>query len=125
MAGVTTPTITRAIQNGEISAEKKPKGGYLIDASELDRWKSNRKTISNDTPKILQTDIANNNSALQAEIDGLRERVADKDDQIADLRKRLDRSDEERRATQARLEDYRDKAEIKATEPPKRWFWQR
>ncbi len=125
MAGVTTPTITRAIENGDITAEKKPRGGYLIDVSEIDRFKANRKTISNDTLETLQTNTPNNNSALQAEIEGLRERLSDKDSVIDDLRTRLDKSEEERRATQARLEDHRDKAEIKAAERGPKWFWQK
>ena len=125
MAGVTTPTITRAIENGDISAEKKPRGGYLIDVSEIDRFKANRKTISNDMPENLQTNTPNNYSALQVEIEGLRERLSDKDSVIDDLRTRLDKSEEERRATQARLEDHRDKAEIKAAERGRKWFWQK
>jgi len=125
LAGVTTPTITRAIENGDITAEKKPKGGYLIDVSEIDRFKANRKPISNDIHSILQTNTPNNYSALQVELEGLRERLGDKDSVIDDLRARLDKSEEERRATQARLEDHRDKAEIKAAERGKRWFWQK
>jgi len=81
--GVTTPTVTRAIENGEITAEKKPKGGYLIDASELDRFMANRKTKPNDTGETLQTDTGNNISALQREVELLREAMRDKDSTIA------------------------------------------
>lgn len=105
MAGVTTPTITRAIENGDITAEKKPKGGYLIDVSELDRFKANRKTKHNDTPEKLQFDTPNNSSALQVEIELLRERLADKDSTIDDLRKRLDMEGQERRQITAVLTD--------------------
>ena len=35
--GVSKPTLSRWIKKGEISAEKLENGGYLIDASELDR----------------------------------------------------------------------------------------
>ena len=121
LSGVTTPTITRAIERGDISAEKKPKGGYLIDMSEVDRFKENRKAIYNDTDDILQSNTQSDNNALQAEVEGLRERLADKDATIDDLRTRLDREGEERRQMTAVLTDMREKP----AEPPKRGFWAR
>lgn len=77
LAKVSTPTITRAIDNGVISAEKNKKGGYLIDPSEVDRFISSRVTKQNVTPKILQSETSNEIAILQRENQLLKEMLDD------------------------------------------------
>lgn len=92
--GVSIPTITRAIKNGVISAERISSGGYRIDASELDRIKANVTHVKGKTlglePPI--TDIA-----LRREIEILREMLERERETVSDLRTRLDSEGEERR----------------------------
>ena len=116
MAGVSVPTITRRIDSNDLSAEKKPKGGYLIEVSELQRVFPDAKLKPNDTPTTLQTETPNNDNALQVEVELLRERLKDKDSTIEDLRTRLDREGEERRQLTAVLTDQRSQ---------KKSFWAR
>ena len=93
--GVSKPTLSRWIRKGEISAEKLENGSYRIDASELDRRLSLKErgntATSNGNSPILQTETPYETGMLQREIDLLRERMADKDAVIADLRRQLER----------------------------------
>jgi len=90
--GKSIPTITRAIKSGKMSGE--PLGrGWLIDAAELHRvfppLKASPNNASNDASNILEhetTENSNTYGALQREIEGLRDRLQDKDAVIADLR---------------------------------------
>ncbi len=82
--GKSVPTITRAIKSGKLSAEKRDGGGYGIEPSELFRvWPA----ISNDrdeTPAMLESEMLNETSALQREVNLLREMLdetkADRDE---------------------------------------------
>ena len=74
VAGVSKTTISNAVKAGRLSAGRGDKNQYQIDAAELARvypvdGKVNGKSERNKTP----TDTG----ALQAEIDGLRERLDD------------------------------------------------
>ena len=93
--GVSKPTLSRWIRKGEISAEKLENGSYRIDASELDRVLSLKErgnaAASNGNSPTLQTETPYETGMLQREIDLLRERMADKDAVIADLRRQLER----------------------------------
>jgi excisionase family DNA binding protein len=93
--GVSKPTLSRWIRKGEISAEKLENGSYRIDASELDRVLSLKErgnaATSNGNSPALQTETPYETGMLQREIDLLRERMADKDAVIADLRRQLER----------------------------------
>ena len=121
LARVSTPTITRAIENGVISAEKKQKGGYLIDPSEIDRFIASRINKSKLNINTLQSETLKKPNELHQEIGSLRQQIdtlkSERErernqlsNQIDDLRNRLDKSEDERRATQARLEDQRQKS---------------
>lgn len=107
--GKSIPTITRAINNGKISAEKTGGGGYLIDPSELHRVFPPLPVTANDTPAVLGSETPLSESALQVEIRMLRERLdevtTDKNAVIEDLRRRLDHEGEERRRLTAILTD--------------------
>ncbi len=112
--GKSTPTITRAIQSGRISATKNESGGYEIDPSELFRVFP-RVTPEGDNVKgkILQDTTPHEPPILAHEIENLRARLSDKDQVIEDLRRRLDEETAERRKLTNML-----------MEPRKKTFWQ-
>jgi predicted DNA-binding transcriptional regulator AlpA len=109
MTGVSTPTITRAIERNDISADKKPKGGYLIEQSEIIRWMDNRNANSNATPETLGDATPIENSVLQARLELMEQRFSDAEKTIEDLRSRLDAEGTERRQLTAVLTDQREK----------------
>ena len=122
--GKSVPTITRAIKSGKISADRTDGGGYLIDASELHRVFPPVTSKGDATSPMLGNETPNEIGALEVELKALRERLADKDDVIADLRKRLDAEGEERRRLTALLTDQRaDPAPVEAMEGPRRRWW--
>lgn len=122
--GKAIPTITRAIKNGKISAERIDGGGYLIDPSELHRVFPPVTGKGDATPAMLGHETPNETGALEAELKGLRERLADSQDTVADLRKRLDQEGEERRRLTVMLTDQRAApAPVEAVEPPRRRWW--
>ena len=104
-AGVSKPSISKAIQNGRLSAEKRGDGSYCIQAAELFRvYPPNRSTDE----EIDETETPKDDSGLSAEVRRLRERLTLLDterdrerqqlvEQVADLRRRLDQADQERR----------------------------
>jgi hypothetical protein len=92
-------TIQRAIKKGRISAPKNESGGYDIDPAELHRVFP--PVAHNEAqPVAMQQnatgEIASENRELKAKVELLREMVDD-------LRGRLDKSEDERRATQSKL----------------------
>lgn len=116
--GKNIATITRAIKSGKISASKGDSGAWEIAPAELHRvfpplaqTLRNPEMQGNATPaQGAQTPMSDN--ALHKELATLRERIraqdeilADRADTIADLRLRLDREGEERRALTAILTD--------------------
>jgi len=111
--GVSKPTLSRWIKKGEISAEKLENGGYLIDASELDRVMSMKErgnsVTGNGSPEMLQTVTPNETSMLHREVELLVQRLKDREGEIDDLRRRLDTESEERRKLTMMLLDRREK----------------
>jgi len=71
--GKSVPTITRAIKKGKLTANPRDGGGWVIDASELFRvWPA----VSNETdvtPPMLRSEIPIETSALEREVELLRE----------------------------------------------------
>jgi hypothetical protein len=119
--GRSKPTISRAIKTGAISATKNDDGSYTIDPAELHRVFPSISLSSNDNPEILRSETPALQATLQREIELLRERLADKDAVIDDLRRRLDTEGEERRRLTAILTDQRAPAgvsEAVLTPPP-------
>jgi excisionase family DNA binding protein len=134
--GLSKPTLSRAIKNGKLSAKKLEDGSYQIDPSELERWKDangHRNAHGTQIKTHHETpETPNRNSALQAEVETLRqqletisaERSRERDqlvDQIEDYRTRLTKADEERTRLTAILTDQRQQS----AEPPKRGLWAR
>lgn len=90
--GKSIPTITRAIHSGKISGEPHGKG-WLIDPAELHRVfpavNHAHNNVSDENSNMLgheTPETSNSYGALQREIEGLRERLQDKDAVIEDLR---------------------------------------
>jgi hypothetical protein len=71
--GKSVPTITRAIKSGKLAAKPRDKGGWIIEASELFRvWPAIPNESDVTLPK-LQRETSNETSALQREVELLRE----------------------------------------------------
>ena len=122
MAGCNRSTIQRAIRSGKLSATRdEASGAWMIEVAELCRvWpdagvsgSANGTAIGNALPRT-------DDSA--AEMRELRARLADAQETIADLRRRLDQEAEERRQAQTRLTalltDQCARAAEPATVPP-------
>ena len=135
--GKSKPTILRAIQSGKISAEKDEMGEWQIDPAELHRvyepvseHNAADETVRSDT---YQIDSQVETALLRMELEQMRERLTSLDtdrdrerreasETIADLRRRLDQSEQERRDKDrqltALLTDQR-------REPRRLRWWQR
>ena len=107
--GFSKPTLSRAIKSGRLSATRLDDGSYAVDPAELQRWVENNAHANSHVkrvetpPETPETPISDN--ALQAEVQKLRELLdamgterdrerAQASDQIADLRRRLDRAED-------------------------------
>jgi hypothetical protein len=86
------PAILKAIKSGRISAQKDDNGQWQIDPAELHRvYPVNTAGNSSDTKPGERQETPNESSAVAPEIEMLRERLAEKDEHIADLRAERDR----------------------------------
>ncbi len=110
-AGWSKATISRAIKNGKLSADRRDDNSYAIEPSELQRWvdsnshrnsKMKRIATPSETPET-----PSQNNGLQAEVDGLLAQVDLLKSERDDLRGRLDAESEERRKLTAMLTDQR------------------
>jgi len=71
--GKSVPTITRAIKSGKLSAKPREGGGWEIEPSELFRIWPAITNSSNVTAEKLRYETPNKNSALEREVELLRE----------------------------------------------------
>lgn len=101
---VAKTTLLRALKSGEVTGTKTDNGQWKIESSELVRWLGSRTARPRVTADQNILDHHNKthekppeNSSLEIEIQALRERIADKDSTIEDLRRRLDAETDERR----------------------------
>ncbi len=113
--GIAKSTLQRALENGDLSADKNDKGHWQIDESEFGRWLGSRSTEHTETSSENQLgthggtqEKTTDFSALETEVKLLRERLGDKDEFIADLQRRLDDEASERRKLTALLTDQRE-----------------
>lgn len=124
LVGMSKPGILKAIRQGRISAEKDISGEWRIEPVELFRV---YKPVSASTQILADTSKRENaplDTSLQVENEQLRQRLADKDDVIADLRSRLDSEAEERRKLTLILTEVRGMQE--STQPvdaPRKAWW--
>src|SRR5688572_19161809 len=96
--GMSKQGIIKAIRTGKISAQKDQQGEWQIEPVELFRvYKLVDRGMQQPASTSLQQDTPEDIASLQVEIRLLRDRLADKDDVIGDLRQRLDAESEERR----------------------------
>ena len=105
--GMTKPAIFKAIKKGTVSAAKDERGQWLIDPAELHRVYKPVNQGENQSMSSLRQETAENAGGLQQEVERLREERERERQQlqetITDLRRRLDQSETERRATQVKL----------------------
>lgn len=134
--GKSKPTIQRAIKSGKISAIRADDGSYEIDPAELHRVFPALHVPGNDTGDMKQSVPPAETPSLQVELEALRERLSlfetertrereQFQDQIGDLRRRLDSEAEDRRRLTQLLTDQRATTEqaIGGTRKPRGGFW--
>lgn len=127
-------TLSKALNNHEISAEKDGKGRWQIEPSELQRWMDSNplpNTQENQSETPVETpENTNGNSALATEVKLLREQIDkietmhDRErqhlvDQIEDLKTEAERRSREHMQALAVLTDQRTK---EPETPPRRFF---
>src|SRR3954451_762587 len=133
-AGISKPTLSKAIKEGRLSAEKQPDGSYRIQPAELFRVYPPEPLISRSShSKFDDRETRKDNEAIGEQVAVLLDRLSlltderererrELTDQIEDLRRRLDHSERERRDKDrqlgALLADQRAPAR-------RRWFWQK
>lgn len=71
--GKSVPTITRAIKKGKLTAKPRDGGGWIIDAAELFRVWPAVSSDTDATPLMLGGETSIENSALEREVELLRE----------------------------------------------------
>ena len=123
-AGRTKPTILRAIQAGRLSAAKDAAtGAWSIEPAELHRLYPPASQAEGETAR----ETHQGNDALHLEVTLLRAQLADKDDVIDDLRRRLDDESAERRRLTLLLTDGRTAEVAEVDQPTARrkawWRW--
>lgn len=135
-AGVSKPTLSKAISSGRLSAVKEQDGSYSIQAAELFRvYPPDRKGNRLPEEEIDDKETPLDYRLLEQQINGLRERLANVSDErererrqlsdeVAYLRKQLEVEGEERRKIMAVLTDQRAKAAEPVPSPP-RSVWAR
>ena len=93
-------TLLRAVKAGKLSAARdEASGAWLIEPAELHRLYPPDANAAVDAPGNAATRHGEDAAAIRE----LRARLDDAHNQIADLQRRLDRSDEERRQAQAQV----------------------
>lgn len=143
--GVAKGTISKALTNGALSAEKKPDGSYDIDPAEFERWYNHdyrKRSATQHSDRIETLNKDNRNGGLPSGVEGLRERLQMLEElhqrereqlsrQIEDLRGERDdwkqQADKWERQAQAQirlLEDHRQK-EPETPVQPRGGFWAR
>jgi hypothetical protein len=97
--GLDKSTISRAIKSGKLSAHRKESGGYEIDPAELFRVFSpaSQKPDPVALPLDIPTETLLENRELRIKLEAAELRIRDKEDEVRDLRRRLDTESEERR----------------------------
>jgi hypothetical protein len=97
--GLDKSTISRAIKSGRLSAYRKESGGYEIDPAELFRVFSpaSQKPDPVALPPDIPTETLVENRELRIKLEAAELRIRDKEDEVRDLRRRLDTENEERR----------------------------
>lgn len=130
LTGMSKPGIIKAMRQGRISATKDHNGDWRVEPVELFRVyppvSKPAAVVQNApeyTPEHIPEHTPENTPTLQVENEQLRQRLADKDDVIDDLRQRLDKEADERRRLTMILTDSRPAAAPEPAPAPKRKPW--
>lgn len=120
LAGVSKSTISRALKSGHLSYSAKSSAGYEIEPSELFRVfpAKHQGTVASSPNDAARN--THETPVLEAQLDAARQQLRDREDTIADLRRRLDEADKERREAQARVVNL-----LSDQRPARRGFWAR
>jgi hypothetical protein len=98
LSGRAKSTISKAIKDGRLSAEKSPSGGYQIDASELLRVfpfsADDQSPVPDANPHEVQANTPNDADLLSLKVTMLEQQLEREQETVSDLRKRLDRSED-------------------------------
>lgn len=118
-AGIAKKTLLDALKTGRLSAEKDERGHWKIEPSEL--FRVFPRTSEHQSPEPQPTPHGNQENCIEIErlkaaLDAEHRLTASLSDQVTDLRTRLDREGEERRAMAAILTDQR--KQVADTLPP-------
>ena len=111
LAGVSKGAIRKAaLETQKLKAEKDEQGVWRIDAADVQRLWPQRPAldtvIAPQSSPVIVSDRSQEAlviSAVTAKLEAAEQRIADKDTTIADLRRRLNESETERRQAQERL----------------------
>lgn len=132
-AGRAKGTMSKALQNGQISAEKDDKGRWQIDPSELQRWMDANPLLNasenQDATPVETRENAIGDSALSTEVKMLREQMDKLEamhererqtlvSQVEDLKVEAERRNREHMQALAVLTDQREKVAA----PRRRFF---
>jgi len=97
-------TILRMIKSGKLSATRDPaNNGWLIEPAELHRMYPARADAMADARADAQQRSADAAAVLEAKLEAERARAVVLEGVVDDLRRRLDKSEDERRATAEKL----------------------
>jgi len=108
--GKSKPTILRAIRRGQISAARDDAGAFRIEVAELHRVFPLPSTDAGHDPAndaMRRDDLCQRLAVAEARLTETQDAVRTRDGTIADLRRRLDIADEERRRLTMVLADLR------------------
>jgi hypothetical protein len=98
--GLDKSTLSRAIKSGRLSAQRKnsSNGGYEIDPAELFRVFPPASKVPASLPPVdVPADALLENRELRIKLEAAEARIRDKEEEVHDLRRRLDLEGEERR----------------------------
>ncbi len=97
--GLDKSTLSRAIKSGRLSAQRKNgNSGYEIDSAELFRVFPPVPNAQASSPPVdAPADVLLENRELRIKLEAAQARIRDKDEEVHDLRRRLDLEGEERR----------------------------
>ena len=106
--GLDKSTLSRAIKSGRLSAQRKNgSGGYEIDPAELFRVFPPAPKAQASPPVEAPADMLLENRELRIKLEAAEVRIKDKEEEVHDLRRRLDLEGEERRKLTMMLLAYR------------------
>jgi hypothetical protein len=114
--GLDKSTISRAIKSGRLSAQRKEGGGgYEIDPAELFRVfpPASKEQVPPSLPTDASTDVLLENRELRIKLEAAAARIRDKEEEVRDLRRRLDLEGEERRKLTMMLLAYHPQEQLK------------